>query len=594
MPNFSLPYSRGLTQETLRDELERFASEILFPKVTAISDQCCEELSRVVREEVSSLKSKQPARGKHGMQRSSSHGSGNGTGSISLDLLSSMGKPRETQPSSRALMLSDRTCYDAGATVSTKSIAFHPIPQGEASGTSSDSDAPSTSRGHASGFSVSARKSWELEQEDEPLEGIDVADSVLAQLLHHPYFSLLVALLVILNTFLQGVQVDYAARHWQDGAAGMYGQTVFHWMDVTFCTAFSLELLLRFVVHGRAVLTLPDRKWTMFDCFVVGTQIVELTLPNFFHGHHINLTFMRSFRLLRMLRVLRAARAVNAVAELRMMVITILGSLRSLVWVMLILLLTTYTFSVYLTQMVADHWSHQPENHDHELLLAELYGNVPDTMLSLFQIMTGGLDWHDALEPLRKDVSPLLIPCFVVWVSFATFALLNVITGLFLNAAQRTAEDDKKRLMVDQMRRNFEQCDTDGSGGVSLEELERHLRDADFVMYLKAIDLHEDHARELFSLLDVNGTGEVMMDDFVNGAIRFHGAVQAIDFAVFLREFKRQHEEQFAKIAELAVDFQAHREVVAGAEQRMRETMRRSIQVFSAKFSQQDLDFDED
>jgi len=93
-------------------------------------------------------------------------------------------------------------------------------------------------------------------------------------------------------------------------------------------------------------------------------------------------------------------------------------------------------------------------------------------------------------------------------------------------------------LLINQMRSLFEGADLDHSGTISWAEFQSQLDMPELQTYLKAIDLHQEEARELFKLLDCDGSGEIDAVDFVNGCLRLHGSAKAIDFAAFLNEYR--------------------------------------------------------
>jgi hypothetical protein len=73
------------------------------------------------------------------------------------------------------------------------------------------------------------------------------------------------------------------------------------------------------------------------------------------------------------------------------------------------------------------------------------FGSLSRTMLSLFQCITSGLDWEIVAQPLWDDVSPVHAVLFSLYIAFAVLALLNVITGVFVESALLHAKADKDR-----------------------------------------------------------------------------------------------------------------------------------------------------
>lgn len=59
------------------------------------------------------------------------------------------------------------------------------------------------------------------------------------------------------------------------------------------------------------------------------------------------------------------------------------------------------------------------------------YGSLDRTMLTLFQSVTGGLDWANAVHPLMEHVNGIWTALiFTVYVAFAALAMQNVVTGV--------------------------------------------------------------------------------------------------------------------------------------------------------------------
>merc|ERR1712061_460144 len=98
------------------------------------------------------------------------------------------------------------------------------------------------------------------------------------------------------------------------------------------------------------------------------------------------------------------------------------------------------------------------------------YGSVDRAMLFLFASISEGIHWSDLMRPLTEYCSPWLAPLFVLYVTFAIFAMMNIVTGIFLESAIATANDDKRRTIGSRLRRIFSATDRFGKRSISAED----------------------------------------------------------------------------------------------------------------------------
>merc|ERR1711998_394953 len=104
-------------------------------------------------------------------------------------------------------------------------------------------------------------------------------------------------------------------------------------------------------------------------------------------------------------------------------------------------------------------------------------------------------------------------------ITFAIFAVLNVVAGVFVELALASAQEDRDLVMsekllkrdtcVRELRQLFTEVDKDGSGFLSWDEFELLLEDRRVQEYWEAMELDVSEAKGLFSILDVDGTGQV-------------------------------------------------------------------------------------
>merc|ERR550539_470518 len=75
--------------------------------------------------------------------------------------------------------------------------------------------------------------------------------------------------------------------------------------------------------------------------------------------------------------------------------------------------------------------------------LRRYFGTLSASTLSLYMAMSGGEDWAifmTALNPLSWEYQLL----FVLFVTFAVLALLNVVTAVFVGTAMQQAQSDRE------------------------------------------------------------------------------------------------------------------------------------------------------
>jgi len=257
---------------------------------------------------------------------------------------------------------------------------------------------------------------------------------------------------------------------------------------------------------------------------------------------YANFTVARLLRSVRLVRVVRFVRIVRLIRELRCMVASIAGSLRTFLWTIALLLLMIYIIGVYITQVVVDHRIASEE----EILdpkLTRYFGSLGDSVLSLFQAMSGGVDWDDLVDPLRNTISPLMAVGFAIYIAFAMFVMLNLVTGIFVESAHANIKEDKDLDLVNRVRELFITADDDRSGCITWEEFKKHIGSPHMEEYFRSIDLDLSEAKSFFSLLDIHGSGRITSEDFLNGCLRLRGTARAIDLTTLVHNMKRMYKQ---------------------------------------------------
>jgi len=284
-------------------------------------------------------------------------------------------------------------------------------------------------------------------------------------------------------------------------------------------------------------------KWNVFDCSMVTLQLFEEITWRFAYlfsngdSDFFSVSFLRVLKVLRLIRIIRLVRVLHFVSELRALVWSVANSLQSLGWTVILMFFIIYLVGVYFTQLVSDHWPDEGPAEDDILNLR--FGSLIRTLLSLFQAISGGLDWDALVSPLNDRVSPLAGFCFTIYIGFAVLALLNVVTGVFVDSALKSVAKDTESVLVNRLTEFFSQADTDDSGTMTTEEFDSMCEDDSVRRQFEAIDLDLSEAKGLFLMLDVDDDGVVDKEEFIQGCLRLRGPAQAMDLSTMMLDAQR-------------------------------------------------------
>jgi len=339
-----------------------------------------------------------------------------------------------------------------------------------------------------------------------------------------------------------GLQTDHMAREVTIVIPRTY--VIF---DKIFCFMFAIELLCRMLAYGRNFFKEAGLMWGVFDCTVVGLQVVEelmQTIASLLQEEGTgtgagNISFFRVMRILRLIRVLRIIRIIRFMDELRTLVVSIMNSMRSLFWTLMLLLLGIYVVGIYFTQLVLDYRIEGADISDQATIdLKTYFGSLSPSMLSLYQAMSGGIDWYDLSTPLLH-ISAIQGVLFVLYIAFTVLALTNVVTGVFVEGALKSAKQEEEDVMMDTLRRMFWEAGdeiSDHAGTLSRDQFKERLGNPKLSTYLQSINVDPKEANMLFTLMDDDNSGMIDYAEWVNGCMRIRGAARAIDTILLLHE----------------------------------------------------------
>jgi voltage-gated sodium channel len=387
-------------------------------------------------------------------------------------------------------------------------------------------------------------------------------------------FKCVCNILIIVNSILIGIYIDALVErefrrmdseaHIEESLLdSIVGLT--H-VDTLFAYWFTIELLVRVAADRRAFIVGEDRYWNMFDVVLVSIAVAEEFSPTI-----LNLSFMRIIRVFRLVRVVRIIRTVAIFRSLRTMLFSMLSSFVNLTWALLLITIVIYIFAIIFLNAIVN-YVESTRQHGGDLAIAlsmkTNFGSVFEAMVSLFCAVTGGNDWMMYGELLRHLGEQYFL-LFMFYVYFIVIGLLNVVTGIFVDSAVCTRTDDEivecftdnQRRVQAEVKRIFKHADSDKSGTLTYQELENHLHNSWVKAYFAGIDMDASEAGSMFTIMDLDGSGEVDVDEFVDGCLKMKGYAKSIDVMAMmydasknserLDEFCRQTQENMRYIEEM-------------------------------------------
>lgn len=398
--------------------------------------------------------------------------------------------------------------------------------------------------------------------------------SCLAAFIQDPIFVSAVVCAIVANT----VYTTYSANYEMEtlGQEHEYHQT----MEVVFLAVFVLELMLKLFVHRLYFFVNEDWHWNCFDFLICATSacdVLGLALPV---G---GVSFARSLRVLRVAKILRVIRMLRFLREVRIMLICMMGSVVSLFWAFVMLVFTSFLFALFFMQEMAPYLAANeavdapdkcpggPEDPS-ELWACQRYyfRTIFSTMHVLGMASTGGKDWEEVwklIYPVGWDTAG----AFLFYMVFFMFAVMNIITGVFVEHASILSKPDDEEAMLEHMRQLrsdveyltaiMELIDKDKSGFISVREFLTAMQNERIEYSLRSIGVDMRMPERYFTTLaSLSDKKELSIKELVFKIVDMKGSASRADVELLSLEtriLKREVTEMFAGLKKLLRQVQA-------------------------------------
>merc|ERR1712217_643371 len=125
----------------------------------------------------------------------------------------------------------------------------------------------------------------------------------------------------------------------------------------------------------------------------------------------------------------------------------------------------------------------------------------------------------------------------------------NIVTGVFVDGAiQRSSQERDLRLEKERAQKEMyvsmlldllEEIDAECKGVITREELQEAFKLERVQHYFSVLDIDIADSNYLFDMLDLDGSNEVDMEEFVTGCLRLKGNAKSIDIHTLMFEIKQ-------------------------------------------------------
>jgi len=297
----------------------------------------------------------------------------------------------------------------------------------------------------------------------------------------------------------------------------------------------------------------------MFDLSLVGLSIPDMLYEVLQDGASSggSFTWLRLLRLLKMMKMLRVVRVMRFFRVLRMMLESITDGLTTLFWSILLLALVMYIFGLCFLQALSGYLLETPSDQVRSQVVDDIdtyWGGVATSTTTLYLAITGGADWEVLAGPV-KETGNIYYLLFLFYIAFTSFAVLNVLTGMFVETANAVAQEDEEQVSTELLERpetqacvamfkkeadtvdpsHTHECET----MVTAEVLEDIMMRSEFAEFMDMIEVAKTDIRKIFLARQQDGQCE--LHSFIKGCLNSKSSSSQRDLAVLSSETKKTH-----------------------------------------------------
>lgn len=434
---------------------------------------------------------------------------------------------------------------------------------------------------------------------------------MLSKFVFSPVFTYTIMTTILANTALivqeqnedmrmVNVQVSNAARTHGQSISSQY--EVEDWMDLAFLGVYLIELFLKLLVHQIYFFCNEEMNWNIFDLCLVIQGIAEALLTFFkvsTTSDGAGLVSARVLRVFKVGKVLRIFRTLKFLRGLRVMVVSLVSSIQTIFWSLIMMSVILFIFALVMVTFLSEALNNEKWKDVDENISRDAKRYFPDvyvTMMTLYQCASNGIDWRTIDSVLQVDHFARMTLWF--YLIFFDFAVMNILSGIFIEKALRHAEPDRRAEACEQRKQDQHDAaalsdllkdvvDEDGNGFISLSEFEEAVEEDGVKSFMTALGVDVSDAKQVFNVL-TEGTArdQIPIQEFCDSCMDLKGTASALHLAGVSCDLNliRKDLEVIKQVVVPAQDANAITKILTGTSSRMARTRHsQTISRFSQK-----------
>jgi len=274
------------------------------------------------------------------------------------------------------------------------------------------------------------------------------------------------------------------------------------------------------------------------DVIVVPLTCLDTFVLTPLQSETTNVSFVRIVRIVRVVRAVRIIRTMGYFKELRILLNTIAASCLAVCWGMVLLLIVQLMAAILLCQTLHDFIVDDTEDLSTRQWVNRKYGDGAKALWTVFEMTFSG-GWPGFVTPIVEGVSPLYAFIFIPYVVVVVFAVIRIVSALFLKETLAQASQEAEQMVRDRMKdventlnnlnALFQAADTSGDGHLNLEELTALVSHERVKLLLGKLGVDAGDSEALFHVLDDDNSGHVPREEFISGIKKVKGEARSMD-----------------------------------------------------------------